>query len=358
MDLTPVFASLKRPRHDDTRDADTDLAAELPWQEPAAPTTATPPTNNQKYRLCSVCHKKRSSFGPEGGTLTWCKGCSPPDSVDLAHVNKKCIVCHKKRSSFGPEGGTLTWCKGCSPPDSVDLAHVNKNCIVCHKKRSSYGPEGGTLTWCKGCSPPDSVDIHNKKCVTENCDTRATNSALNGYCMGCFSYEFPTHKLVRYARSEEMAVLDAVYTRFADEDWADKMVHDRRIRGGCSQKRPDIFLDLGTHILIVEVDEHQHKKGDYSSCDNMRTMTLFQDSGSLPVVFLRFNPHNYVSANGVAVPSPWTKTKTEQRPRVTDKHKREWSARLLRLFGRIQYWTQLEGFPAKEVTVEYLFYDS
>ena len=135
------------------------------------------------------------------------------------------------------------------------------------------------------------------------------------------------------------------------------MVHDRRIQGGCSQKRPDIFVDLETHILVVEVDEHQHKKGDYS-CDNKRTMTLFQDAGTRPIVFIRFNPHRYVSTNGVVVPSPWTKTKIEQRPRVADKYKSEWSARLHGLFERIQYWTQLEGFPAKEVTVEHLFYDT
>ena len=27
-------------------------------------------------------------------------------------------------------------------------------------------------------------------------------------------------------------------------------------------KRPDYFLDYGTHILILEVDENQHKKGE------------------------------------------------------------------------------------------------
>ena len=190
-----------------------------------------------------------------------------------------------------------------------------------------------------------------------------TSSSLKKFrtappCMGCFSYKFPTHKLVRFSRSEEMAVLDAVYTRFVDEGWAHTMVHDRSIEGACSQKRPDMFVDLGTHILIVEVDEYQHKRGDYSSCDNMRTMTLFQDAGSRPTVFLRFNPHGYVAANGVAVPSPWTKTKTEQRPRVIDKHRTEWEARLQRLFERIEYWTQLEDFPTKEVTVEFLFYDA
>jgi hypothetical protein len=314
-------------------------------------------------KKCIACKDKIPSYGPKGGRpkdARWCVACKPPDAVDVK--SKRCIACKDKIPTYGPNGGRpkdARWCLACKPPDAVDV--VNKKCIVCEDKIPTYGPKGGRpkdARWCLACKPPDAVDVVSKMCVTENCDTRACNTALKGYCMECFSYKFPTHKLVRFARSEEMAVLDAVYTRFVDENWAQTMVHDRSIEGGCSQKRPDIFVDLGTHILIVEVDEYQHKRGNYSSCDNMRTMTLFQDAGSRPTVFLRFNPHGYVAANGVAVPSPWTKTKTEQKPRVIDKHRTEWVARLQCLFERIEYWTQLEDFPRKEVTVEYLFYDS
>ncbi len=113
-------------------------------------------------------------------------------------------------------------------------------------------------------------------------------------------------------------------------------------------------MDLNTHVLIVEVDEQQHRN---YSCENKRTMELFQDAGNRPIVFIRFNPHKYINSRGVTVPSPWTKTK-QGRPRVNAKRTSEWHKRLDALFARIEYWTQLQGFPAKEVTVEYLFYDA
>ena len=31
------------------------------------------------------------------------------------------------------------------------------------------------------------------------------------------------------------------------------------LRGGCSLKRPDLALDFGSHVVVVEVDEAQHQ---------------------------------------------------------------------------------------------------
>jgi hypothetical protein len=38
--------------------------------------------------------------------------------------------------------------------------------------------------------------------------------------------------------------------RASDQSW----VFDKSIDGGCSKRRPDIFLDMGSEILIIEVD--------------------------------------------------------------------------------------------------------
>jgi len=48
------------------------------------------------------------------------------------------------------------------------------------------------------------------------------------------------------------------------------------------------MCDLGTHILIVEIDENAHAVYD-CSCENKRLMELSQDVGHRPIVFIRFN---------------------------------------------------------------------
>ena len=109
-------------------------------------------------------------------------------------------------------------------------------------------------------------------------------------------------------------------------------------------------------MLIVEVDERQY--ADYNtSCERRRMMELFEDAGSRPVVFLRFNPHAYTDAAGGRVRSPWTKDPKTGEPRVLPERRGEWTARVEALCARIAHWAAFEGFPGREVTLEPLFYD-
>jgi hypothetical protein len=112
------------------------------------------------------------------------------------------------------------------------------------------------------------------------------------------------------------------------------------------------LFDLGDQVIIVEVDENQHK--DYEcSCENKRRMELSQDIGHRPLVFIRFNPDSYknkeenitscwsINGNGVCVVK---KTKSD-----------EWLARLAALKDSVSYW--LENKTDKMVEVIQLFYD-
>lgn len=75
------------------------------------------------------------------------------------------------------------------------------------------------------------------------------------------------------------------------EEYPD-MVLDQRVSGGCSSRRPDGLIDCYTHSVIIEIDEDQHASYD-SVCDNRRTMELFNDLGSRPLIFIRLNPDSY-----------------------------------------------------------------
>uniref|UniRef100_K3X6D9 Uncharacterized protein n=1 Tax=Globisporangium ultimum (strain ATCC 200006 / CBS 805.95 / DAOM BR144) TaxID=431595 RepID=K3X6D9_GLOUD len=71
-------------------------------------------------------------------------------------------------------------------------------------------------------------------------------------------------------------------------------------------KRPDGFIECLTHAVIVEIDEDQHVEY-YEMCNNRRTMELFKDVGSRPIVFIRLNPGSYVR-NGKRTRSIFTLT--------------------------------------------------
>lgn len=76
---------------------------------------------------------------------------------------------------------------------------------------------------------------------------------------------------------------------------------DRMIDGGaCGRERPDFYIDCGTHVLIIEVDEHQHS-GRACECEQARMVNISQSNG-MPTIFLRWNPDKYKThAKGIQV---------------------------------------------------------
>ena len=70
------------------------------------------------------------------------------------------------------------------------------------------------------------------------------------------------------------------------------MVFDKKIDDGCSLRRPDVRIECMTHTIIIECDKNKYQG---YSCENKRTMKIFQDLGS--IVFLRFNQDLYHNRN-------------------------------------------------------------
>ena len=69
----------------------------------------------------------------------------------------------------------------------------------------------------------------------------------------------------------------------------------------CSiRRRPDYYVILPTHILILEVDEKQHKKYDPKD-ENVRTNQLTEAFNNKPIIYVRFNPDQYKLSNGVVI---------------------------------------------------------
>lgn len=179
------------------------------------------------------------------------------------------------------------------------------------------------------------------------CETFGS-AKYDGMCVRCYSHLFPDQPIARQYRIKERHVFDAVVARFPDRPW----VLNRTIEGGCSRRRPDVFLDAGTFILVIEVDEEQHRG---YSCENRRLMELFQDGGARPVVIIRFNPDDFVDAQECRVTGCFgldSKGFCQVKPSKVE----EWQARLEVLFARIEACLGHSEMN-REVTVVQLFFD-
>ena len=130
------------------------------------------------------------------------------------------------------------------------------------------------------------------------------------------------------------------------------IVLDRMIRGGCSKRRPDGLLDCGTHSVVVEIDEDQHSSYD-ATCENRRSMEIFQDLQSRPLVLVRLNPDSYVSDGGRRIPGAFTVTKASKELR---KNEAEFARRLERLLCEIRVAS--EAVPSRDVAIISLFFDA
>ena len=188
------------------------------------------------------------------------------------------------------------------------------------------------------------VNVVERPCITPLCSSFGFKK-YEGHCLYCFVHLFPHSPHTRNYKTKEASVAEFVKTTFPQYTW----IMDKRVQDGCSRRRPDLLLELGDQVLIVEVDENQHMDYD-CSCENKRLMELSQDVGHRPLVFIRFNPDSYV-AGGRKVPSCWHLNKDGL---CVINHKPDWDIRLNALKQQIDYW--IHERTTKTVEVVQLFY--
>jgi len=88
------------------------------------------------------------------------------------------------------------------------------------------------------------IFLNKSKCKTLYCETHG-NPKYKGYCVRCFMHTFPDEKVSRNYKT----VIDAIKEKYPTLTF---------IENGCSKRRPDLLIDMGSHIIIVEVDENKH----------------------------------------------------------------------------------------------------
>ena len=72
----------------------------------------------------------------------------------------------------------------------------------------------------------------------------------------------------------------------------DKMID----HGVCGKERPDFIFDCQIHMIVIEVDEHQHE-GYICECEQTRMINIGQALG-IKTLFIRYNPDKYKPLTG------------------------------------------------------------
>ena len=162
---------------------------------------------------------------------------------------------------------------------------------------------------------------------------------------------FPDKPVSRNYKTKEYSVVEFVKSKYSHLDW----VADKRIQNGCSKRRPDLLLDLGYQVIIIEVDENQHIDYD-CSCENKRIMELSQDLGHTSIIFIRFNPDDYLHGNK-NISSCW-EINGKGICVIKKSKKDEWEQRLSALETQINYWISPENKTDKTIEIIQLYYDN
>ena len=283
---------------------------------------------NEKARYCSL-HKTDNMINVK--RISTPKTCEYPNCHKISRFNiptkKGGLYCldHKKYNMV--DVVTKTCCKpGCDAYPKYNLSH---------KTGGLYCLEHKTKTM---------VNMVERQCSTPLCSTRGLKK-YEYHCLFCFVHLFPHNPLTRNYKTKEASVVEFVKTTFPQYTW----INDKRVQDGCSQRRPDLLLDLGDQVIIIEVDENKHE--DYEcSCENKRVMELSQDVGHRPIVFIRFNPDSYIQ-DEMKISSCWC---LNDDGICVLKDKSEWKRRLDALKQQMEYWIQER--TSKTIEVIQLFY--
>jgi hypothetical protein len=274
-------------------------------------------THKIQKRYCAECGGT-SLCAAHGKRKTNCAICDPTLLCDHEKWKRSCVDCM---------GASI-----CEHKTQKHICITCKGSAICtHKKRKEF---------CKECGGKG-------LCSNSFCET-TKNKRCRGFCTRCFVLQFPNEALSKNYKTKEIVVVELFKQTFPSFTW----VFDKQVSDGCSRFRPDSYVDFGSHILIVEIDEHKHENYE-CSCENKRMMTISQDFGHRPIIFLRFNPDAYTDIDGVKHLSCFGYDKSGITV-LKKKTLQDWNMRTTVLLEQVTYWST--NIPGKVLEVIQLFY--
>jgi hypothetical protein len=264
----------------------------------------------------------------------FCKEHKTDGMIDILSDSCRHEDCNK-RATFNHPGQKAKFCSTHKEDGMIDVKTIRceyDQCMIVPVFNIAGNKKG---RYCFKHKEPGMEDVKNKRCRTHMCDIILNYG--KDYCARCYAYMFPDEKH-GYFKTREMKLKD-----FLQEEYREKTItHDKRVE--CHLYRPDFVFDMGSHTVVIELDENQHRAYD-TSCDNKRLMSIFQGLGSRPMIMIRFNPDRYDSISGCF-----------KKDGHLAGNGKEWKIRTDTLHKRVDFWLNTQ--PGREITVEHLFFDT
>jgi len=284
---------------------------------------------------CHICSPHR--FCEHNTRKSKCSECSPQNLCEHNIRKNNCPKCNPKL--LCEHNKYKRNCPECSPQNFCEHGSRKDNCPECNPKLLCK--HGSRKSNCHICSPKKFCihckHIRGKKRYVESLDKKVR------CCIGCFYHYYPNDEIPRRFKCKQHYFNEKLIEEFG----VDFFQYDKKIKCGCSGKRPDWFIDCYKYSIIIELDEDQHK---YTSCDDKRMMELFTDLGNRPLVLIRINPDKY---EGRTKKRKGCFDFDEKNTLICDEKK--FNKRFNILVEMIKYF--IDNEPEKEITTEKLFFD-
>ena len=233
-----------------------------------------------------------ASYGPMGTKKrNFCKQHAPSDYIN--NISKRCFYLHCNiQPCYGLLGTTFAvYCKQHAPAEYVDIK--NKRCLYATCTTfAHYGLPGYSSEYCAKHKTNEMLinPLKRKREQNINCEYCQTEIHHNEqFCSGCKRYIELGNKTIK-RHEKELTTKTLLKTNFKNEF----VSHDMTIDSACSKRRPDFVLNAAWGNIIVEVDEFQHIRNNYScACEISRMKQIYFDCGVEHLLFIRYNPDKY-----------------------------------------------------------------
>ena len=234
-------------------------------------------------------------FGLVWQKPTHCKKHKLDNYVDVQSHRCKYSNC-TKRPLYALPGQKPTHCAKHKLENQIDVKRrlcTTKNC----DKTAKYNKPGYSPDFCREHKQECMILNPTKKLKDEVKECSFCNHVIHynaEYCKGCKTYIALGNKTVKYHKKENEI-------KFLLDENKIAYTHDKIVVDGCSRKRPDFHIRTNNgKVIILEVDEFQHKRKNYScECELSRMKQIFFDVGEENLLFIRYNPDSYISINGI-----------------------------------------------------------